>query len=384
MQLGGVANRLQKLMAVLGCECFSGRSWHYADALAKLRSVGNVNLQEVLATLNYKKKYSANYRNLGSNGRFVAESISDYGFHIRLCPVPPYAQEVTDESHYSHITVWDGAAFPYAEGRVMFDDLQVVAQNMERPSAWVRKLFETTDSIYLPTVGVWRDLYCPFPGEPEADIFEYAAHGPESGRKCHPVLPGRMTYIRMAGLRQFVPDELDVEWIGDDGVLIYTTRDLFSPVTESDLATARRIMDWLNDLCVNQSPVLVHGWPKTEEELAYASAISGAPPGRVYRVGLADFAGYDASRGVLLDARLFPFENSFDYKPTYVKPLHANNVVAEARRQLRSVELVGADNPIEWHIGVQEMVEPLKVLLHGHAGLSAERLRIVYTPIQGG
>src|SRR5690606_2662987 len=128
---------------------------------------------------------------------------------------------------------------------------------------------------------------------------------------------------------------------------------------------------------------LVHGWPTTQEEQAYASAISGAPPGRVYRVGLADFAGYDASRGVLLDARLFPFENSFDYKPTYVKPLHANNVVAEARRQLRSVELVGADNPIEWHIGVQEMVEPLKVLLHGHAGLSPERLRIVYTPIQG-
>lgn len=191
-----------------------------------------------------------------------------------------------------------------------------------------------------------------------------------------------MTYIRLPQLGNFLPSDLDYEETLDGGTLIYASRERPDANDTKALDRARRALDVLDDLCINQEKMLIDGWPDDPKEMAYAHQITGAPPGRTYRVALADFSGYDPQRGVLLWAKLFPQWNAniFAYKPTFVKPLECMPVVAEARRQLRSLELVKATNRIEWHVGRQELIEPLRTLLHSHAGVPRDRLSVVYTP----
>ena len=306
-----------------------------------------------------------NYSDLDANGRLTKDSRTRHGFDVKLLSEEPTGGW-RDKRHHVEISATGSGA------------------NIVLPNASFGELHEPAivRSVFEATIEHWEATR----GEVISVEFAKAAYQGEhsswrlanAGRS---VWAGWFTYIRRVGLADHLPADVDFVNLPGGGTLIRTGRERPSANNEADLQRARRIQSVLDDLCITQHEYLLDGWPSSEDEVRYAQQITGAPAGRFYRVALADFSGWDADRKVLLYARLFPDQSvsDLDYKPTYAKPLECMAVVAEARRQLRSLELVKANSPIEWHIGREELVEPLRALLHRHASIPPERLAIVHT-----
>ena len=203
----------------------------------------------------------------------------------------------------------------------------------------------------------------------------------------HKVWQGWMSYFQLPNLATCLVDAgADITALGADGCLLFTRRDRIVVSDPGPIAAARELDTVLTALCVNQNEVLIDGWPHDPEELRYAIQCGAAPGKPVPVVGLATFSVWDEPRQRLIYSRLFRGESVDDlaYLPaTFNQTINGMRPVAEARRQLRSLALSGSRAVIEWHIGREEIVEPLRTLLHRHAYIDEARLRVVSTPYRG-
>ncbi|HET9646085.1 MAG TPA: hypothetical protein VFP68_22645 [Burkholderiaceae bacterium] len=329
------------------------------------------NLLELVAVATFDPKQTFNYQNLSPDGHFLPESLSRYGFRVSLHNEwPKTGLGITARSEV-RIDASAGSATFYLPN-THYVDLHA--------SSVMRSVFETTINCWQARRGVVGSVQF------RQAAFEDPNHrNPWPEKASRSIWAGWMTYVRLANLASYIPEDIDFEHLPNNGVLMFASRERPSSEDKPAIDRARRIQNVLDGLCITQHDYLLDGWPaiRSEDEVRYAHQITGAPPDVAYRVALADFSGWDSERKVLLYARLFLDQEVFqlNYKPTHAVPLENKATVAEARRQLRSLELVNAaDTPIEWHIGREELVEPMRTLLHTHAAIPEERLRVVYTP----
>lgn len=195
-----------------------------------------------------------------------------------------------------------------------------------------------------------------------------------------------MCYARHALLAACIKPDIPctLERIGDDGLLFTLTEHCPDPASDADVKLALAVQAKFDEFHFNH-PFVFYGWPYDPDEAHYAGHITGAPEGMAYAVGFAAFDGYDAERRVLLSAHLFKYPPGWkpDLHPIYatdVERLESLPYVVLARHQIAAVRYVGANTPIEWHIGISRHADILKVLVNDWAGIPREQLRIVYTP----
>lgn len=114
------------------------------------------------------------------------------------------------------------------------------------------------------------------------------------------------------------------------------------------------------------------------EPYRYEKQVTGAPKSTEYRVNGVDFDGYDASRGVLLDAKRYMPDNPM-VKGT--PPFLATKMRTEALEQMAS-QLQAAPAParIEWHVASQAAADELSRILRESNLPGKERISMIYTP----
>lgn len=195
---------------------------------------------------------------------------------------------------------------------------------------------------------------------------------------------GWMTYLRNAALAKCIRPHPDcqVDVLGD-GVLVTLSDTAPNALNDSEVDRAVSVQNWL-DTFRFRDDFSIYGWPCDPTDEEYIYQVTGAPPGTAYVVGFIAFDGYDHVRKVLLYTRLFRWPDSFgtDLDPaTKNEPLRleSNHYVALARQQIAAVHYVGATNAIEWHVGVEEKVQALKVLINEWAAIPEAQLRVIHT-----
>jgi hypothetical protein len=115
----------------------------------------------------------------------------------------------------------------------------------------------------------------------------------------------------------------------------------------------------------------------------YQRRITGAPQGVEYNVNGVNFDGYDAQRGVLLDAKHWTQECPLGDKcrSESLRNALADKLLREAQRQLDSVR--HTDTAIEWRVVDEEMAVRIGDILD--AGISnvddRNRIRVIYTAL---
>lgn len=192
---------------------------------------------------------------------------------------------------------------------------------------------------------------------------------------------GWVTYVNFPPLPSLLPSDIYFEVLEDGGTLIYTSKEEYADETQDQIMQAQYIHRVLEALHLQQSEYALEGWPPDKAEWDYEYQITGAPDGRKYLVKFCYFDGYDASRDVLLYAKLFRIMGV----PENPRPnnLYCKAYLAEARRQLAAVDAAGATTPIEWHIGIQENATALQKLFALYEDISDSRLRVIFTPYEG-
>jgi len=117
----------------------------------------------------------------------------------------------------------------------------------------------------------------------------------------------------------------------------------------------------------------------------YEKQITGAPRNVEYQVSGVRFDGYDAERGVLLDAKRWTEDCPLaDCKPRSLQGAVADKMVREAMDQIDAVldsQFTGM--PIEWHIANREISEKIESILAERFRSMPEyagRIAIVFTP----
>lgn len=195
---------------------------------------------------------------------------------------------------------------------------------------------------------------------------------------------GWFTYLRHPLLAACLPHTLPcaVEPIHDGGILFMLTPHVPDPDHSGDVKKARALQQFFDQLHFDHKFV-IEGWPQDEAEDDYAHQVTGAPRNRKYVVAFCAFDGYDAQRKVLLYAKLFRGFTDEILHPYYLEDaerMEGLPFLVQARHQIAAVEYAGANTPIEWHIGIEENARDLATLFHDLAGISRERLRVVYTP----
>ena len=333
------------------------------------------NLYETLVDTKFGHRRMADFRDLDERKRVTPQSTNGFGMTMNAFGDLPEHESHGSGSGYGRIeaSLSSGSYFEFATSDFKLFLPDETCEELQT-EAFVRRAIQAIIAALHPTlINV------------DSVAFSDAAYGERleghgRGNRC--VWPGWMTYLRVPGLDQHLPGDIDHESLPDGGLILFSSRERPEASDSLVLTKARRILAVLEDFGLVQNTVTLWGWPTFEDEVRYASQITGAPPDRVYRVALSEFSGWDRDRQVLLWAHLFPYWNAdrFHWSPQQVKPLDTEPVVAEASKQLRSLELVGSNVPIEWHIGRSELVEPIRTLLHRHAGIDEARLRVVSTP----
>ncbi len=332
-------------------------------------------LYEALVETRFGHARLVDFSNLDERKRLTPESTNCFGMRMTVFSDSPGDDPWASSSGEGRIEagLYTGSSFSFATGDFKLFLPDETCGDLQT-EVFVRRAIHAIVSALCPALlSVDSVAFC------DAAYGErIEGHG--FGDRC--VWPGWMTYLRVPGLEHYIPADIDSECLPDGGVILFASRARPEAGEPRASNKARRILAVLEDLHLVQSTVTLWGWPVAPEEERYASQITGAPHGYVYRVALSEFSGWDRERQVLLWAHLFPYWNAdrFHWSPQQVKPLETEPVVAEAFKQLRSLELAGSNVPIEWHIGRSELVEPLRTLLHRHAGIDEARLRVVSTP----
>ena len=239
-------------------------------------------------------------------------------------------------------------------------------------------------------VRTWQPSRC------SVDSFEFLkqAYGMKPFKREHRATGGKrrlwqgwIAYLDLPGLAYCLSDVgIDAVAQGPDACIVFTDRQRADAALPKHIAAAQRIDALLAGLCLTQDSVLIDGWPFDPAELRYAHQCGAPPHSTGLKVALAKFTSRDDAREILIFSKLFRSESLDDllYLPeTLDQTIDGMRPVAEARRQLRSLALAGSTDAIEWHIGREEMVEPLRTLLHHHAGIDEARLRVISTPYTG-
>lgn len=362
---------LHPLLGALMMQAWKGKRFYYAPVSQELDELDALLIQ----TFSNRR---GDYRNLDAKSKLTGQSLAQFGmrttFHSQSVERPQEPLRVEKGGFATSID--GGSLLPFSSGEIRVD-LPTDAYADMHTHAFLRQLLDTVVEVCDP-----KHI------EIGSREFRMAAYGqPFTSDQIGKLdcLPAWMTYLNVPGLERYLPEDIDHEVLPGGGVLLYVSRQRPSAGDEIAIARGKRVLAVLQDLRLTQSDLTVLGWPADADEDRYAHQITGAPVGRVYRVALADFSGWDADRKVLLWTKVFPARWTwgplrFEYRAPYHEALDSIPPVAEALRQLRSLELAGADNVIEWHIGREEMVEPLCTLLYNHAGIDKARLRVVYTP----
>ena len=113
----------------------------------------------------------------------------------------------------------------------------------------------------------------------------------------------------------------------------------------------------------------------------YQELITGAPRGVEYNVNGVNFDGYDAQRGVLLDAKHWtqecPLGDKCRYEP--LKRALADKLVEEALSQMDAVRVTGTS--IEWRVVDEEMALRISAILDERIeAVDRTRIVVIYTP----
>ncbi|WP_116811696.1 TadE/TadG family type IV pilus assembly protein [Steroidobacter cummioxidans] len=115
----------------------------------------------------------------------------------------------------------------------------------------------------------------------------------------------------------------------------------------------------------------------------YQELITGAPRGVEYNVNGVHFDGYDAQRGVLLDAKHWtqecPLGDKCRSEP--LKQLMTERLLAEAERQIAAVRT--ADTAVEWRVVDEEMALRISAILDRGITrrVDRDRITVIYTPL---
>lgn len=186
-------------------------------------------------------------------------------------------------------------------------------------------------------------------------------------------------YLPFPSLARCLPPDIRHEPFAN-GILIETTPHMPDANNPADIAAGIRVRDVLDEFgLVNDATYAIEGWPPDQEESLYEQFISGAPPDRKYMVHCINFDGYDASRKVLLYAKLF--RRLKRHPKEWGLRGWDGPVLNEAKRQVRAAAKAGGV-PIEWHIGLEEPAHQVRQLLADYTNITEAQLRVIYTPLE--
>lgn len=188
---------------------------------------------------------------------------------------------------------------------------------------------------------------------------------------------GVVTYLNYSPITTYLSDTLDAEFDEKGGISLYATRTGINAEDTVQIEKGLAVRRELDRLHLTQTYYAIKGWPIDQHEVAYAHQITGAPPGRKYLLSFCYFDGYDASRDVLLFAKLFHIKYQPNYTMLRVEE-HCAQYVAEARRQIDAVDTAGLETPIEWHIGIELHAKNLQAVFAYHK-IPESRLKVIYT-----
>jgi|SRR5579875_585343 len=113
----------------------------------------------------------------------------------------------------------------------------------------------------------------------------------------------------------------------------------------------------------------------SDRAVLYQSQITGREPGWVYRVQGVKFDGYDAGRGVLLDAKGLGYARFVDNASGIFKSWWrgSNGLLDEAQRQITAANGI----PIEWHVAEEQAYNAISSLLNGNG---IQTIQVIFTP----
>lgn len=313
------------------------------------------------------------YTELDANGNVTANTIGldwfEFEFYTSLASVPPSAYFARPD--YTQLTLRVGGR----NGTMVQLNLPPERSDLHN-SAFMRSIL----LLHVKT-------FDPITASVKSTVFSSAmrANWPHQS-----LLEARwFTYLRHPLVAACLPDNLPcaLERLSDDEMLFQLTEHPPEADNDADVAKARSLQQFFDQLHFDQG-FLLYGWPFDPAEEQYAQQITGAPAGTAYVVAFTAFDGYDSHRKVLLCARLFRGMENYG---TTVGPWLRNDearvsrlpIVALARQQLSALDYVGADTPVEWHVGIEAHARAIAILLNDIAGIPEKRLRVRYTPFVG-
>ena len=320
-----------------------------------------ISLEQRIAEACSTAEDSRDHINGLSNGLPGPETLNRIGFSVSYF-------SHSDDGRYAKVGVDVGGIELTIQGRSAGVEPQcevVVALPVDRHSDLhlpkvLRRLLESILEIDRFNVGSVRSLDFEKSVEDVGDLY--------SGQW--------LLYLPFPYLGECLPP--DIRWEPfHNGILIETTPHPPNAHDPADIAAGKRVRQVLDEFGFAwQSTYAIHGWPPDEEEWRYEEFITGAPSGRKYRVRCIDFDGYDAQRGVLLYAKLF---RRLRRQPKQWGLRGWDGpVINEARRQVRAAQ----GEPIEWHIGLEESADRVRVLLADYTAISENQLKVIYTPLE--
>ncbi|HEY0942443.1 MAG TPA: hypothetical protein VGE08_20285 [Steroidobacter sp.] len=321
-------------------------------------------LADDIAALVYDDLHPADYLHLTEQGGLGPSTLSKIGFSVTYGLLDPDGSMMPIERGGARLMLQGSSASPEPDSTAVLEVTEAASCIDSLDSCSFKELLS-----YLLTN--WPSS---FGGVSVAD-YQQRIRG--SNRASY---AGQwLYYLPFPSLARCLPPDIHHEPFAN-GILIQTTPHIPDVNNPADIAAGLRVRDVLDEFgLVNDATYAIEGWPPDQEEMLYEQFISGAPPDRKYMVHCINFDGYDASRKVLLYAKLF--RRLKRHPKEWGLRGWDGPVLNEAKRQVRAAAKAGGV-PIEWHIGLEEPAHQVRQLLADYTNITEHQLRVIYTPLE--
>lgn len=317
-----------------------------------------------IACLVFDELHPTDYLHLTDQGVLGPRSLSKIGFSVSYALLDSTGSVIPIERGGARLTLQGSSASDEPEATAVLE--------ITEAASWIdssnRRYFKELLSYLLTS---WPSSF----GGVSVENYQQRIRGANRASYAGQWL----YYLPFPHLARCLPPDIRHEPFGN-GILIETTPHMPDVNNPADVAAGIRVRDVLDEFgLVNDATYAIEGWPPDQEELLYEQFISGAPPDRKYMVHCINFDGYDASRKVLLYAKLF--RRLKRHPKEWGLRGWDGPVLNEAKRQVRAAAKAGGV-PIEWHIGLEEPAHQVRKLLADYTNITDDQLRVIHTPLE--